>query len=177
MGGGESRLSKQFFEQHANGLDWSTFTSRVRDAYSGLPETRTKLYPGVAETLRELDMVPGLTKIVVTNRMESLAAATLRDLGILSYFNGLVGGDSGAGRKPSPGPLLYALSQAGTTATDAVMVGDCIYDIEAGRAAGIRTIAVTYGYGNNDFALRADFIIDKFRQILDVLAEPSSAAE
>jgi phosphoglycolate phosphatase len=55
-------------------------------------------------------------------------------------------------------------------AAHALMVGDCIYDVSAGRAAGVRTAAVTYGYGVNGFHQEADFVINSLPELLSVLA-------
>ena len=49
------------------------------------------------------------------------------------------------------------------------MVGDSVYDIAAGRAAGVRTVAVTYGYGVGDFATKADFVVDRLSQLADLV--------
>lgn len=48
--------------------------------------------------------------------------------------------------KPHPSMLFTALAEAGAEARDAVMIGDTTYDIEMGRAAGIATIGVSWGY-------------------------------
>jgi len=84
----------------------------------------------------------------------------------------VIGGDSGAGMKPSPGPVLHALGRFAVKPDEAIVVGDCTYDIDAGRAAGVRTVAVTYGYGvDRSFAERADFVIDRFPLLLRVIAQ------
>ncbi len=159
MGGGESRLSKQFFDDHITGIDWKTFTSRFADVYAKCFADHVALYPDVEETLRTLSQWP---KAILSNRPKSIITATLSHLGIISHFVAVVGGDSGAGRKPSPAPILQLLSQFGVKPEDALMVGDSIIDVEAGRSAGVQTVAVTYGYGRNGFSLKADFVIDRF---------------
>jgi len=49
------------------------------------------------------------------------------------------------------------------------MIGDSSYDIEAARAAGIKVIAVTYGFRSRETLKDADYIIDKFDELLNIL--------
>jgi phosphoglycolate phosphatase len=166
MGGGTSRLSKQFFDDHVTGIDWKTFTRRFAEVYRASFTRHTTLYPGVAETLQALSAWP---KAVISNRPQSPVADALRHLGIISHFVAVVGGDSGTGRKPSPAPILQMLSRFGVEPADAIFVGDSIFDIEAGQSAGVRTVAATYGYGMDGFAAKADFVIDSFGQLLRIV--------
>jgi phosphoglycolate phosphatase len=61
-----------------------------------------------------------------------------------------ISGDTLEQRKPHPAPLLLASEQTGIAPARTVYVGDAARDIEAGRAAGMATIAVEYGYINED---------------------------
>jgi phosphoglycolate phosphatase len=164
MGGGEDRIMERLFKE--TGLDWLSFRNRFAAAYAARLTARTRLYPGVIDTLKKLS---SLRKVVMSNKREALTVKILDHFGILPYFDAIVGGDSGGGRKPSPGPILEILSQFQEKPEKTIMVGDCIYDIEAGHAAGIRTVAVTYGYGVDDFARKADFVIDAFPQLVDIV--------
>ena len=79
--------------------------------------------------------------------------------------------------KPDPAMVNAALSETGVTARDAVFVGDTVYDIEAGRAAGVFTIGVTWGY-HAAAALAdagADRIIDAFDALIPTIDELWSA--
>ena len=66
--------------------------------------------------------------------------------------------------KPHPSMLLAALAETGAEARDAVMIGDTTFDIEMGRAAGLSTIGVTWGYHAPSAltAAGADLMIDSF---------------
>ena len=61
-----------------------------------------------------------------------------------------MGGDSLPVRKPHPDPLLHACDIAGVAAHRTVYIGDASRDIEAGLAAGMATVAATYGYITED---------------------------
>ncbi len=164
MGGGRTRLSH--LDDGTVPLDWTVFAERFTTEYRDRMTVHSSLYPGALETLKSLS---GRKKAVVSNKRQSLTAEVLDRFGILPFFEMVVGGDSGAGRKPKPGPILQACAQLGVAVGEALMVGDCIYDIAAGRAAGVRTAAVTYGYGVDGFHQGADFVIDSLPELLSVL--------
>ena len=75
--------------------------------------------------------------------------------------------------KPAPDMLLLACEQMGIAPGDVLFVGDDARDIEAGRAAGCKTAAVTYGYIHPDDNPRhwgADVVVDhplELRAVLD----------
>ena len=61
------------------------------------------------------------------------------------------------------------LSRFDTLPGEALLVGDSIYDIEAGRAAGVRTVAALYGYGAAGFADGADYSIEQIGGLLEIV--------
>ena len=108
------------------------------------------LFPGVREhltLLRERGHALG----VVTNKPAMFAVPLLQHLGIAAFFGIVVGGDTLPQKKPDPAPLLHALRALGAdavaTGAQATMVGDSLQDLRAGKAAGLRTIACLFGYG------------------------------
>ena len=82
---------------------------------------------------------------VVTNDAEAPARAHLQASGVLDAFDFVAGYDSGFGAKPGPGQLQAACEYFGCAAGAAVMVGDSLHDLMAGRAAGMRTVGVLTG--------------------------------
>ncbi len=82
---------------------------------------------------------------VVTNDAEAPARAHLQASGVLDAFDFVAGYDSGFGAKPGPGQLQAACLHLGIAAGAAVMVGDSLHDLMAGRAAGMRTVGVLTG--------------------------------
>ncbi|HBZ44591.1 MAG TPA: HAD family hydrolase [Maritimibacter sp.] len=75
--------------------------------------------------------------------------------------------------KPDPAMVLAALRDTGVDAAQAAFVGDTVYDIEAGRAAGVFTIGVTWGYHAADelWAAGANKVIDTFSDLTPTLDE------
>ena len=125
-------------------------------------------YPDVKETLKTLK---GYKKAVISNKRESLSKRVLEKLDLLRYFDMVVGSDTTPERKPSPVPVLYVLEHFHFQPDEAVIVGDSNFDIEAGKNAGVKTVAVTYGFREKEYLLNADYLIDNikaFPAILDI---------
>jgi 2-phosphoglycolate phosphatase len=83
---------------------------------------------------------------VVTNKPEYLTTPLLEALGLASRSACTVSGDTLPVRKPDPGPLLHACDIAGVVSRRTLYAGDASRDIAAGAAAGMTTVAATYGY-------------------------------
>ena len=80
----------------------------------------------------------------------------------------MIGGDTTGKMKPDPEPLYAAAKIIGIATEHCIYVGDDERDVQAGRAAGMKTIAVRYGYlnGSDPACWGADAIIDTPRQAL-----------
>ena len=87
----------------------------------------------------------GLRLGVATNDAEAAALVHLRAEAVADLFAFVAGYDSGHGQKPDPGPLLAFAGVVRVAARDIVMVGDSLHDLPAGRAAGMKTVAVLTG--------------------------------
>jgi phosphoglycolate phosphatase len=125
-------------------------------------------YEGVRDTLERLE---GYRKAVISNKRESLSRRLLEELDLLKYFDMVLGSDSAEERKPSPKPLQKALAVFGVGKDEAVIVGDSNYDIEAGKAAGVHTVGVTYGFRGIESLRAADRIISAISELVPLLAE------
>ncbi len=128
-------------------------------------------YPGVRETLERLGKY---RKAVISNKRESLSRKLLGRLGLAKYFDSILGSDSAEEKKPSPKPLMKVLDSFSLKPDEAVIVGDSNFDICAGKAAGVRTIAVSYGFRAAASLEGADFIINDIGELPWVLAEIDS---
>ncbi len=131
----------------------------------------TILFPGVEETLARIEAA-GMQWGIVTNKIARLTDPLVRELRLDGRAACVVSGDTAVRAKPDPAPITYALRHCGCSAQVSVYVGDDRRDIQAGRAAGVRTFAAAYGYsvGVDDIAQwQADHIIDKPTDLLDWL--------
>jgi len=114
----------------------------------------TTPFPGIRELLRELAQ-RGVRWGVVTNKPSYLAEPLLARAALDPPADVLVCPDHVRRTKPDPEPLLLACERLGCRAAEAVYIGDHLRDIEAGRSAGMYTIAATYGYLEPDEAVEA----------------------
>jgi len=112
---------------------------------------------------------------VVTNKLQRFTQPLTRALSLFSSASTIISGDTTAFPKPHPQPLLEAARQLGIATSRCVYVGDDERDILAGKAAGMMTIAVTYGYlGQKADTTEwgADATIDSADQLLHLLPHP-----
>jgi phosphoglycolate phosphatase len=105
----------------------------------------TTLMPGAAEAVTA-GHGAGAKIAVVTNKPEAFSRAILTHFGLAPFIDLVIGGDSGPARKPAPDMLLHALGQFGIDPRHALMIGDGPADIDAARAANMRSVAVSGGY-------------------------------
>jgi phosphoglycolate phosphatase len=102
----------------------------------------------------------GLRLGLATNDTEVPARAHMAQHGITDLFDMILGCDSGYGAKPGPGMLLAFAAHTGIATGACVMVGDSRHDLMAGRAAGMRTVAVLTGVAEaEDLADLADVVL------------------
>jgi phosphoglycolate phosphatase len=119
------------------------------DCYRDNLFVRSRLYPGVADTLDAL-RARGLTLCCITNKRFAFSETLLTQAGVRDRFALLLGGDSLPEKKPSPLPLLAAAERLGVAPSAATLVGDSHQDLRAARSAGYGFILATYGYGKVD---------------------------
>ena len=86
---------------------------------------------------------------VVTNKAERFSGPLTRSMPLFASAAVLISGDTTAHTKPHPEPLLEAARRLGLEPAQCLYVGDDERDIVAGKAAGMGTIAATYGYLGN----------------------------
>lgn len=115
------------------------------ERYENAVCVESTLFPELGVLLDELD-ASGRPWGVVTNKPTRMTDPLLAGLGLSKRAACSISGDTLPQRKPDPAQLLLASQQIGVPSERTVYVGDAARDIEAGRAAGMFTIAVTYGY-------------------------------
>jgi phosphoglycolate phosphatase len=121
----------------------------------------SKLFDGMDDLLLDLEkslIVWG----IVTNKIERFTHPLLKIMGLHQRSTAIVGGDTTPYSKPHPAPILKAAEICNINPSDCLYVGDDLRDIEAGRAAGMKTVAAAYGYCGCDEPVNAwgaDYII------------------
>ena len=104
---------------------------------------RSRLYPSVKETLEHFKVLP---MAVFSNKTLEFVQPLVENLGIARFFRMVLGADAGLPLKPAPDAIFHIMKALDVPKEETAMVGDGTTDIEAGRAAGVTTCAVTYGF-------------------------------
>lgn len=121
-----------------------------------------KLFPGVLTGLRVLKERGKKLAVVTSRRILSLEAF-LEVTGIDGYFDLLVTPELTERHKPDAEPALYAARELGVETGECVFIGDAVFDIECGHAAGMDTVLVAWGGNVSDgWKVQPDTIIDDF---------------
>jgi 2-phosphoglycolate phosphatase len=113
--------------------------------YEACLNERTQVFDGVATLIGELDS-RGLRWGVVTNKMARFTDPITRAMPLFATAATVISGDTTPHAKPHPAPLLEAARRLGVAPERCLYVGDDARDIVAGKAAGMITVAATYGY-------------------------------
>ncbi len=144
------------------------------EAYAG-SHKQTAVYPGVRDTLKWLHK-HGVEMALITNKPERFVAPLLDDLKLGRYFRWIIGGDTLPQQKPDPAALLFVMQMAGVAPSQAVFVGDSRNDIQAAKAAGVASVALTYGYnhGRPISEESPSLVIDNLRALLPGCLEPAT---
>ncbi len=127
------------------------------------------LYPHALEIL---DYFNSIKKAVVSNKMEAFTKKILAGLHILDYFDCVIGGDTLPEKKPSAVPIRHILQRLHVPSTQAIMIGDSAQDVQSGKAAGVRTCGVTYGFRDRADIADADFIIEDLIELKTIIRKP-----
>jgi len=104
----------------------------------------TRCYQNVAHTVTALK-ARGHEIGIVTSKSEALALRALALFGLARHMDTIVGCDASTRHKPDPEPVRIALNRLGCSPNEAIFVGDSVHDIIAGNAAGVATVAATWG--------------------------------
>lgn len=130
----------------------------------------TRLFPGMEELLSRL-AERGIKWGVATNKAKRFTHPLVAALGIAPDC--VVCGDSTPHLKPHPAMLQLAAEQMQLACSDICYVGDDLRDVQAARAAGMRSVAVEYGYHGTDNAgpasWNADLVIRAPLELLEHL--------
>ena len=128
----------------------------------------TRLFPGMEELLAAIE-ARGLRWGIVTNKSTSLTQLVVKALGLQSRAACVVCGDTTPYLKPNPSSLLHAANELALAPRDCVYLGDDLRDIQAARAAGMRSVAVGWGYGADLHAWQADIVITQPPELVGFL--------
>lgn len=146
------------------------------ERYQGAMAVESTLFDGVVELLDGISAA-GMAWGVVTNKPARFTDPLMPQIG-LAHAGCIVSGDTTAHAKPHPAPLLEGARRLGIAPEHCWYVGDDLRDIEAGRAAGMLTVACAWGYcgATEPAAWGADLLLDSPLQLLNTLQELAGVA-
>ena len=121
----------------------------MRDEYLAIYDTvftrSPVLLPGIAELLQTIE-TNGLKWGIVTNKPRRFTMPLIESMGLHKRAACVVSGDDAPQPKPSPATLLMACEKVGVLPENCIYVGDAERDIQAGKAAGMKTVVALFGY-------------------------------
>ena len=127
-----------------------------------------ELYPNVLETLKELKG-RGLTLTIASSRSNASLTDYMKSLDLTDTITYILGAEDVKEGKPAPEPVIRTLKEFGFSPEEAIVVGDTVFDIKMGQNAGARTCGVTYGNGSRESLSEADWLIDDFSNLLELI--------
>ncbi len=165
IGGGARQLLVRALERAGvvpSQAEMDAMTKRFIEHYAAHIADVSRPFPGLDRALDALE-ARGMRLAVCTNKTERLARLLLDRLDLTRRFAAITGADTYGVAKPNPRPLFSTISASGGVAPRAVMVGDSATDIATAKAAGVPSVAVTFGYTETPAQqLGADRVIDHF---------------
>ena len=150
---------------------------RYLQLYQQTMGQQTSTFDGVDDLLARLE-TRGLRWGIVTNKAAFLTDELVGRVGWAQRASAVVSGDTLPVKKPDPAPVLLACERAGVSPGRCLFVGDDQRDIQAGAAAGLFTVAVSWGYldGGDPHDWGADAVLDHPAELAMLLQlEPTAA--
>lgn len=140
-------IEKSFHEMTNHTLNDEQFTQLLqlfRQAYKDFEEQTITAFPHLDDVLRTLQQ-HGLLLFVVSSKKTDVLYRNLQKLQLDCFFTDWIGSDQVEHYKPHPDGIFKIVERYSLKVTECVMVGDAIFDIQMGKAAGCKTVAVNWG--------------------------------
>ena len=151
--------------------DYRAMRDEFFELYAANLMRQTRLFDGMDELLEELE-TRGLAWGIVTNKLARFTEPLVTALGLVHRAGCVISGDTCARPKPHPDPLLEAARRLGAEPCACLYVGDDERDVQASRAAGMKSVVALYGYlGENaqPAAWNADVTIERPLDVLEIV--------
>jgi phosphoglycolate phosphatase len=144
-GAGARGMLEVAFGIGVNDPGYDTMREEFFSNYAACMTERTVVFDGVQELIGHLEQMQ-LPWGVVTNKSSRFTDPLTRAMPLFVNAGAIVSGDTTPHAKPHPAPLLEAARRLGIAAEQCMYVGDDERDVVAGLAAGMKTVAASYGY-------------------------------
>ena len=172
ISGGARAMVAANFAMDTDAEGFEALRLEFLERYQSHCAVMTRPFDGMHELLDEIEQAKLLWG-VATNKPVRFAEPIMQQLGLAQRSSVLVCPDHVSRSKPDPEMILLACAKMGVEPAATLFVGDDERDIEAGRAAGCKTAAVTYGYihpQDNPRNWGADAVVDhplELRRVLE----------
>lgn len=134
---------RELSEGNIHDDNWDEVAAYFREKYKANSDVYTSLYDGIEDFLKVIEQSNQL--FIVTSKKSSAAEHNLSSLNVRHYFQEVIGSDKVEHYKPHPDPIYQARKYLREPVSSEIMIGDADTDIIMGKAAGIKTCAVTWG--------------------------------
>ena len=144
------------------------FEKEIKRIYYSPRERKIRVFPGLNEIIKNNDF----KKAILTSKRRKTALTDLRYLSIDGYFPIIIGADDVVKRKPCKEGIEKIIELANCkNKKDVFMVGDTEMDIMAAKNAGVKSIAVTWGFRDEDFLKKygPDYIVHNPQELKRIL--------
>ncbi len=146
VGGGAQKLASNVLGKPMDHPDTMALYHAFADFYEQHPADEGVMFPGVKETLETLK-AKGIPMCIVTAKPAKARLKVTKALGLDEYMTLCLSPEDGFAKKPAPDMLLECCRAMGVDHSEAVMVGDTRFDVEAGLAARCHTTCFAeHGY-------------------------------
>ena len=144
-GSGARGMLRVAFDVEPGHTGFDDLKQEFFDQYQQRLMLNTRAFDGVDRLIAALSGA-GLPWGVVTNKGQRFTVPLVQSMPLFRTAATVVSGDTTPHAKPHPAPLLEASRQVGLAPASCLYVGDDVRDVQAGRAAGMSTVAALYGY-------------------------------
>lgn len=146
-----------------------------RSRFSTIGWAENEVYPGIAQLMRSLKK-NGVKIAIATAKPQAFAEKIAKKFGFAPYLEAIVGPGFGNKHESKAAIVKKAMDLLGGVP---VMVGDRCFDVDGGKANGIDTIGVCYGYGTREEleSAGATYVLDTVEELTDVLLGGRSRAK
>ena len=152
---------------HVSAEEAGTLLIAYREYFSTKGLFENSVYDGIPEALEAL-RAKGARLYVATSKPEPFARQILEHFDLAKHFTFIGGSTMDETRTDKADVIAYVLEEAGLLPEESVMIGDRIYDLRGGRACGLSTVGVLYGYGSREELAEADRLIVHPREIGEI---------
>ena len=168
---GSAAMTQYAFQLTPEDVGYDEILKEFYSIYMQQMGRYAKLFPGIDELIQQLDEA-NIKWGVVSNRQLAFMPKILQQFNLHDGAHCIVGSDSTPHRKPHPAPLLHAAELLSISPRQCFYVGDFASDIEAAKAAGMHSIAATWGYHDgleSLLVLKPDYVVDQPKQIASLV--------